>query len=82
MGSTWAPGDSGTTSDGRTRSDFPAGFRWGTHAPGRALLFHSFPATHDGLLAHGLATQAMCAAAPGASETSFAWYRAFLRGKR
>ncbi len=34
------------------------GYAFGAHAPGRALLFDSFPATHHVLLAHGLATQA------------------------
>ena len=43
------------------------GYAFGTHAPGRALLFGSFPATHHVLLAHGLATQAIRAAAPGAA---------------
>jgi len=43
------------------------GYAFGTHAPGRALMFDSFPATHHVLLAHGLATQAIRSAAPGAS---------------
>jgi beta-glucosidase len=42
------------------------GYAFGTHAPGRTLLFGSFPATHHVLLAHGLATQAVRAAVPGA----------------
>ena len=43
------------------------GYALGSHAPGRALLFDSFPATHHVLLAHGLATQAIRAALPRAS---------------
>jgi beta-glucosidase len=43
------------------------GYAFGAHAPGRALLFDSFPAAHHVLLAHGLGTQAIRAAAPGAS---------------
>ncbi len=42
------------------------GYAFGTHAPGQALLFGSFPATHHVLLAHGLATQAIRSAVPGA----------------
>jgi beta-glucosidase len=42
------------------------GYALGTHAPGRALLFDSFPATHHVLLGHGLATAAVRAAVPGA----------------
>ncbi len=42
------------------------GYAFGTHAPGRVLLFDSFPATHHVLLAHGVATQAVRAAVPGA----------------
>ena len=42
------------------------GYAFGAHAPGRALLFDSFPATHHVLLAHGLAAQAIRAAVPGA----------------
>ena len=43
------------------------GYAFGTHAPGRVLLFDSFPVTHHVLLAHGLATQALRAALPGAT---------------
>ena len=43
------------------------GYAFGAHAPGRAMLFDSFPATHHVLLAHGLAAQAIRAAVPGAS---------------
>ena len=43
------------------------GYAFGTHAPGKVLLFDSFPATHHVLLAHGLATQAVRAAVPGAT---------------
>jgi beta-glucosidase len=43
------------------------GYAFGAHAPGRALLFDSFPATHHILLAHGLATQAIRATVAGAS---------------
>ncbi len=42
------------------------GYAFGTHAPGKVLLFDSFPATHHVLLAHGLATAAVRAAVPGA----------------
>jgi beta-glucosidase len=42
------------------------GYALGTHAPGRTLLFDSFPATHHVLLGHGLATAAVRAAVPGA----------------
>lgn len=42
------------------------GYAFGTHAPGKVLLFDSFPATHHVLLSHGLATQAVRAAVPGA----------------
>jgi beta-glucosidase len=42
------------------------GYAFGTHAPGKVLLFDSFPVTHHVLLGHGLATQAVRAAAPGA----------------
>jgi beta-glucosidase len=41
------------------------GYAFGTHAPGRTLMFDSFPATHHVLLAHGLAAQALRAATPG-----------------
>ncbi|MBI1379100.1 MAG: beta-glucosidase [Frankiales bacterium] len=40
------------------------GYGFGTHAPGRTLLFESFTATHHLLLAHGLAVRAMRAASP------------------
>ncbi len=43
------------------------GYAFGTHAPGRVLLFDSFPVTHHVLLAHGLATQALRGALPGAT---------------
>lgn len=43
------------------------GYAFGTHAPGKVLLFDSFPATHHVLLGHGLATQALRAALPGAT---------------
>ncbi len=43
------------------------GYGFGTHAPGKALLLGSFPATHHVLLAHGLATQAIRATTPGAT---------------
>ena len=39
------------------------GYGFGTHAPGRALMFDSFTATHHLLLGHGLAVQAMRAVA-------------------
>ena len=42
------------------------GYALGTHAPGRTLLFDSFPVTHHVLLAHGLATAAVRASVPGA----------------
>jgi beta-glucosidase len=42
------------------------GYALGAHAPGRALLFDSFPATHHLLLGHGLAMAALRAAVPGA----------------
>jgi beta-glucosidase len=42
------------------------GYGFGTHAPGKALLFESFTATHHLLLSHGLAVAAVRAAAPGA----------------
>jgi beta-glucosidase len=42
------------------------GYGFGTHAPGKALLFESFTATHHLLLSHGLAVPAIRAAAPGA----------------
>ncbi|MDA8435458.1 MAG: GH1 family beta-glucosidase [Actinomycetales bacterium] len=42
------------------------GYALGTHAPGRMLLFDSFPATHHVLLGHGLAAAAVRAAVPGA----------------
>ena len=42
------------------------GYAFGTHAPGKVLLFDSFPATHHLLLGHGLAMQAVRAAVPGA----------------
>ena len=42
------------------------GYALGTNAPGRALLFDSFPATHHILLGHGLATAAVRAAVPAA----------------
>ena len=42
------------------------GYAFGTHAPGKVLLFDSFPATHHVLLAHGLAAAAVRAAVPGA----------------
>jgi beta-glucosidase len=42
------------------------GYALGTHAPGKVLLFDSFPATHHVLLAHGLAVQAVRGAIPGA----------------
>lgn len=42
------------------------GYAFGTHAPGKVLLFDSFPATHHTLLAHGLGMQAVRAAVPGA----------------
>ena len=35
------------------------GYGFGTHAPGKALLFESFTATHHLLLGHGLAVRAM-----------------------
>ena len=35
------------------------GYGFGTHAPGKVLLFDSFTATHHLLLGHGLAVQAM-----------------------
>ena len=38
------------------------GYATGTHAPGRALLFDSFPAAHHILLGHGLAVGALRAA--------------------
>jgi len=43
------------------------GYALGTNAPGKLLLFDSFPATHHVLLAHGLGTAAVRAATPGAS---------------
>ena len=43
------------------------GYALGTHAPGKLLLFDSFPATHHVLLGHGLAVQAVRAAVPGAT---------------
>jgi len=42
------------------------GYALGTHAPGKFLLFDSFPATHHVLLGHGLAAQAVRAEVPGA----------------
>jgi beta-glucosidase len=42
------------------------GYAFGTHAPGRVLVFDSFPVTHHVLLAHGLGVQAVRAAVPGA----------------
>ena len=42
------------------------GYALGTHAPGRVLLFDSFPATHHVLLGHGLALQSVRDAVPGA----------------
>ena len=42
------------------------GYALGTHAPGKALLFNSFPATHHVLLAHGLAVREIRDAVPGA----------------
>ena len=42
------------------------GYGLGMEAPGKALMFESFPATHHVLLAHGLAVAAVRAAAPGA----------------
>jgi beta-glucosidase len=41
------------------------GYGFGTHAPGKVLMFDSFTATHHLLLGHGLAVQAMRAAAEG-----------------
>jgi beta-glucosidase len=41
------------------------GYGFGTHAPGKVLMFDSFTATHHLLLGHGLAVQAMRAAADG-----------------
>jgi beta-glucosidase len=40
------------------------GYGFGTHAPGKTLLFASFTATHHLLLGHGLAVRAMRAVAP------------------
>jgi beta-glucosidase len=42
------------------------GYALGIQAPGKFLLFDSFPATHHVLLAHGLGTAAVRAAVPGA----------------
>jgi beta-glucosidase len=42
------------------------GYALGTHAPGKTLLFDSFPATHHVLLGHGLAVRAVRDAVPGA----------------
>jgi beta-glucosidase len=42
------------------------GYGLGMEAPGKALLFDSFPATHHVLLAHGLAVAAVRAALPSA----------------
>jgi beta-glucosidase len=42
------------------------GYGLGMEAPGRALMFDSFPATHHVLLAHGLGVAAVRAAVPGA----------------
>jgi beta-glucosidase len=42
------------------------GYALGVHAPGRTLLQAAFPAVHHALLGHGLAVQAVRAAAPGA----------------
>ncbi len=41
------------------------GYGFGTHAPGKVLMFDSFTATHHLLLGHGLAVQAMRATADG-----------------
>ena len=41
------------------------GYGFGTHAPGKALLFDSFTATHHLLLGHGMAVRAMRAVNPG-----------------
>jgi beta-glucosidase len=41
------------------------GYGFGTHAPGKVLMFDSFTATHHLLLGHGLAVQAMRAASDG-----------------
>ena len=38
------------------------GYAFGTHAPGRALLFDALPAAHHQLLGHGLAVRALRAA--------------------
>jgi beta-glucosidase len=43
------------------------GYALGTHAPGKFLLFDSFPATHHVLLGHGLAVQSLRAAVPGST---------------
>ena len=43
------------------------GYALGTNAPGKFLLFDSFPATHHVLLAHGLGTAAVRAVTPDAS---------------
>lgn len=40
------------------------GYGFGTHAPGKALLFESFTATHHLLLGHGMAVRAMRAVNP------------------
>jgi len=42
------------------------GYGLGMEAPGKALMFESFPATHHVLLAHGLAVSTLRASLPGA----------------
>jgi len=42
------------------------GYAFGTHAPGRLMLFDTFPVTHHVLLGHGLAAQALRDTVPGA----------------
>ncbi len=42
------------------------GYAFGIHAPGKALMLDSFPATHHLLLAHGLAVRAIRSVVPAA----------------